>query len=59
VPPVKLPLVKPEIGTNIFVCPRCGERCPTHTAFTEHFVAQHVPAMTPPARGPDALSEVK
>jgi uncharacterized C2H2 Zn-finger protein len=54
-PPVQIPLVKPQTGTNIFVCPRCGLKCSTHTAFTEHFVAQHVPPMTGPARGVDAL----
>jgi hypothetical protein len=53
-PPIQLPLVKPEIGTNVFVCPRCGERCKTHVSFVEHWTAEHVPRMTPPQRGPVA-----
>ena len=52
-PPVNLPLVRPQTGTNIFVCPRCGLQCPTHADFVQHFVAQHVPTMVPPPRGPE------
>jgi uncharacterized protein YbaR (Trm112 family) len=51
-PSIVLPLVKPEIGTNIFTCPQCRTRCDTHRAFVEHFSAAHVAEMTPPQRGP-------
>ena len=51
-PSINLPLVKPEIGTNMFTCPNCQARCETHRAFVEHFTDAHVPEMTPPQRGP-------
>jgi hypothetical protein len=59
-PPVKIPLVKPDTDTRLFVCPVCRTPCATHSDFTQHFVAQHTPAMTPAGRGPEALPrEVK
>lgn len=53
-PNITSPLVKPETGTNIFVCPRpnCGQKFQTHALFTEHWVAVHVGGMAALPRGP-------
>jgi hypothetical protein len=42
-PAISIPLVKPEINTNVFVCPAngCGARCVTHIEFVEHWAGKH------------------
>jgi hypothetical protein len=55
-PSVVLPLVRPEIGTNIFTCPRCGEKCKTHILFVEHWTAAHAPDIGVRQRGPSEIT---
>jgi hypothetical protein len=57
-PPIQIPLVKPDSNTRMFICPKCKVPFAQHADFAQHFVAEHTPAMTPPPRGPEVL-EVK